>query len=396
MKLHLKSILIAPIALLIYSCVEEINLVDEVTFESVLVVEAIITNELKQQEVKLSRTTRLEDEESIFEYGATVKVIGNAMTYNFFESVPGVYKSINSFVASPDIDYQLEIALNNGEVYKSSLEQLTNQTVMDTVYASRSLNENNDEGVSIFIDAFDSTGNSIYYRYEFEETYKIIAPYWVAEDLECVPDDETGQINLVFSNRSQDEIICYNTVKSNDIIIINTKNLSEDRLDQFRVRFIDRDNYIMSHRYSIEVKQYIQSQGAYRYYEILKEASSASGGVLSQIQVGYLEGNMSNINNSDEKVIGYFEVSSIDIKRIYFNYEDIFPNEVLPPYAISCVPFSPDIRFLCDALSPSQGNKYYEENLNPDPTESFVYLVAAACGNCTVLGESSPPDFWIE
>ena len=62
------------------------------------------------------------------------------------------------------------------------------QTIeIEDVYAERIINENNSEGMAIFVDSFDPTGNSRYYRYELEETYRVIAPDWLPDDLEGVP-----------------------------------------------------------------------------------------------------------------------------------------------------------------------------------------------------------------
>ncbi len=394
MTSYIKYITFITTLLTLFSCVEEIELQTETIFEDVLVVEAKITNEFKQQEILLSRTYELESEGPAFERNATIKIIEGDMYYDFYESTAGTYVSNTPFAAKPNVNYKLEIVRSNGDAYESTVNTLTQQTQIDDVFFERGFNENEEEGVSVFVDSFDPTGNSKYYRFEYEETYKIVAPDWVETDMACVRDD-IGSINFVFSQRSIEELVCYNTVKSNTIIITNTNALAQDKLEQFRVRFINRDNYIMSHRYSIQVKQYVISEDAYRYYRILKDISSSES-VLSQNQVGHIEGNIYSLGNPNEKVLGYFEVASVDIKRIYFNYTDLFPNEFLPPYIISCVPFSPDIRFICDALSESQGNKYYGPNLNPDPSQSFVYLIAGECGNCKVLGTHTPPDFWEE
>jgi hypothetical protein len=56
----------------------------------------------------------------------------------------------------------------------------------------------------------------------------------------------------------------------------------------------------------------------------LKELSG-SDGILSQNQPGFFFGNIKSVENPNEKVIGYFEVSSVSSQRIFFNYEDVFP-----------------------------------------------------------------------
>jgi len=397
MKLYSQYILMF-VSIITFSCVEEIDLITETEFESALVVEATITNELIQQKVLLSRSFRLEANEPSPESNANVKVIdGNSISYNFQETEPGIYLSVNTFVAQPNLDYYLEVTTSDGKLYKSTTTQLTQQTQMDDLFFERGFNENGDEGVSVFVDSFDPTGNSKFYRYTYEETYKIIAPNWVAFDL--VPDAFIGCPNFELQIKNTEQQICFNTVKSNTIIIENTNIFVEDRIDDFRVRFINRNNFIMSHRYSILVNQYIQTREAHEFYSSLNELST-SDNILSNTQPGFVNGNLFSQSNTNEKVIGFFEVSSVNTQRIYFNYSDLFPDEVLPPFYISCNPFAP-VFCTPGGTSPllhsiTQGFKYFEDNENAEFGEGPYSLVAAACGNCTVLGKNVMPDFWVD
>ena len=59
------------------SCIEELNLETETVFENALVVEATITNEFKQQSVKLTRTYATGSSGPVVESDANVKIIGS-------------------------------------------------------------------------------------------------------------------------------------------------------------------------------------------------------------------------------------------------------------------------------------------------------------------------------
>ena len=65
--------IIAFISLLTFSCIEEIEFETE-TFESALVIEATITNEMKVHEILLSRTFRFEEDGPMPESGASVTI----------------------------------------------------------------------------------------------------------------------------------------------------------------------------------------------------------------------------------------------------------------------------------------------------------------------------------
>ena len=272
-------------------CVEGIGFSTETEFDSLLVIEATITNENKQQEIKLSRVYRLESDGLSPENGADISLVGSDGSHYVFQTgvVTGTYRSISSFAAQSNVDYHLEITTSDGKQYSSEIQQLTPVVRIDDLYVERNFNENEEEGVSIFVDATASNEESIYYRYEYEETYKVVAPLYSPLELVILNDDfdyppeifigntlqEIKDFFFLVQQRPEQEQICYNTVKSNNIILGNTNNLTDNDIDQFRVRFIGRQNYIMSHRYSILVRQYIQSQEANTYYRTLSEFANS-------------------------------------------------------------------------------------------------------------------------
>jgi len=399
-------------------CIDEIPIETVSEFESVLVVEATITNDFEQQEIKLSRSFALDSLGPPPEQSANVKVTGsNGFDMSFTETDSGLYKSNQPFAAEANVDYSLEIVTSDGRRYASSIMQLTQPTTIDDLYAERGFNENNEEGVSIRVDAYDPTGNSKFYRYTYEETYKIIAPkYSPLElvinnddfpyfpiDIEGLSQQELIEFFVIRDFRPEQEQVCYNTVNSNTIIIENTNQFEEDRINGFRVRFISQENYIMSHRYSILVNQYVQSSEAHEFYKSLKELSETET-IFATTQPGFLNGNMQALTNSDEKVVGFFEVVASDSKRIFFSYADVFPGEDLPPYYIQCdAIFTPDL-YSADPLtgeigySPLQeaitdGKQYWDENLDGGIGQPYQ-MVLPACGDCTVLGETQIPEFW--
>jgi len=419
-KDYIKSVCVL---LLCIGCVEEIPLESESEITNYLVIEATITDQLVKQRVQLTRTYGLEEEGPQPESNATIKVnISNGVEYEFEETNPGIYESIVEFRALADLDYNVEIITNNGSVYASEQEKLTPVSPINNLYVERGFDENGLEGISIFMDTFSSNENSLNYRYEYEETYKIIAPLYSPQELVILNDDFDYPPNFFAGNtvqeimeffflqqtREEQEQICYNTVLSNEIILASTADLSDNDIDQFRVRFIGRNNYIMSHRYSILVRQYVQSQEAFEYYRTLADFS-ISESVFSENQLGFLEGNVFSTSNQDEKVIGLFQVSSVSEERVYFNYSDLFPGEVLPPYVNSCDDFFTPILLKEDFFhniiaSPvidmlNQGFQFYDltnsMDFNPFSVTPYV-LVLESCGDCTVLGENVVPDFWEE
>jgi hypothetical protein len=389
---------LAMLSISLGSCVKEIDFETE-TFESALVVEASLTNEEKKHEIKLSRSYRFEDDGPAPETNAIVKVVSANGDILFEETEAGKYVSMAAFRAMPNINYVLQIKTDDGRSYKSNKTNLTQSTQIDNLYAIRETNDNGVNGMSIYIDTFDPTGNSSYYRYEYDETYKIIAPKWVDRDLEVVA-DVWPDCEVRFVPRP-DTRVCYNTISSIDNIQGSTAGLSEDRLTRFLVRKISSENYIISWRYSILIRQYVQSIEAYTYFETLSEYAG-DGSLFLQNQPGFISSNVESQSNAQEKVLGFFEVSSVSSKRIFFSYDDFYPNEPQPPYTVSCneLSFKIDLGHPDDLCGPLLGLidsgdvLFYRENEIPSPNEGPYYTVATECGDCTRLGITSVPDFW--
>jgi hypothetical protein len=303
-----------------------------------------------------------------------------------------------------DRSYQLIITSSNGRSYTSDPTRLTPVAVLDEVFAERITNEDGVEGMAIRVNGSSPSGNARNYRYEYEETYKIIAPRWTDKDL--IPDPDT-RCGVLVIRRENEEQTCYTTKPSNSIILMDTNDFGEDRVNDFMVRFINRDNYIITHRYSILVRQLVQSPEAYTYFETLNDFSGSES-LFSETQPGFLQGNVYSPDNPDEKVLGYFDVASVSQQRIFFDYEDFFPGEPLPPYVDNCTPFAPNIfgvtsgpvpeEFIPCVLKPmvELGLVSYLRD-NKDEIEGGPYIVVPrVCGDCTELGSNQIPEFWTE
>ncbi|MBL0735828.1 DUF4249 domain-containing protein [Flavobacterium sp. GN10] len=406
-KITYKISLFLILAFAISSCTEQ-YVFQNTDFESALVVEGTITNELKNQTIRLSQVYQLEESGPRFEKGASVFVLDDKGNEYQFTEKDTVYESITPFKAEPGRKYQLKIKTREGKNYTSDEQILTTETKIDNLTATVE-NVGGERGVQINVNSFDPNNTSKYYRYEYTETYKIIAPMWDSREaiivdipadpgnpIEGTPPSPASEV-IVVRPRNKETKTCFSSKKSNEIILNNTNSLSEDRV-HFPVRFISNQNYIITNRYTIFVKQYVQSLAAYTYYKTLKELSS-SGSVLSPKQPGFFYGNMRSVENPTEKVIGFFEVSAVSSERIFFNYADLFPNEPLPPYYetdcnirdfVDCIGDPPCAGVQLRTVIRSRELVHFSSNL------SSYGLVKPACGDCTTFSSNIVPPFWID
>lgn len=401
--MHKYRILLLAMFFLCFDCIEEIELKTQ-DFESVLVVEATITNEFKFQEIKISRTHLLEANEQIPENNANVTVIDNqGNTYNFTQNTEGTYISDIEFEASPNAIYTLLITTNDGMQYSSSETNLTPNAEISNLYAELT-NDTNGQKVTVFIDSNGIINDAKYFRYEYEETYKVKAPLHTNEDLIIynLGFEENGgisyEINIV--PREQEERICFSTHKSLEIIQSETSELEENIVSRLPIRRIDIDDSILMNRYSILVKQYTQSLESYTFYKIISQLGDLES-TLSENQPGFVSGNILGTNN-DKKVIGYFDVASFASSRIYFNFSDF--NLLPPDYFVECNIISLDYS---DNLGTAQDGDSNERVLlyglitdndfkfvGVGTSETVYLIVKPECGDCTSFSSNIQPDFW--
>jgi len=391
-------ILFLIIGIYFNSCIEPFDF-KTITFESALVVEATISNEVKHQEIRLSRTFKLEERESLEESGADVNIVDNLQnTYTFSETSAGKYVSNQAFGAIDDRAYQLKIVTDQGKSYSSKLTKLTNSSQIDKVYVEKTEDEN---GINIFVDSYNPNGNSRYYRFEYEETYKIIASKWAYQDLVVLSKDPPV---FDFVPRDENKRICYNTIYSKGILQTETNNFVDDRITKFHIKYISKDDYLIAHRYSMLLKQYVQSLDAYTFYKTLNDLSGSES-LFSENQPGFISGNLYSDDNPNEKVIGFFEVSSVATKRIFFSPSDInLWNPSVPAYPVSCDLIAPELKpkygkSLFDYLE-SGSLKYYLKNdgisIPLVPPGGPYIMVPSECADCTIIGTNIVPEFWIE
>lgn len=384
-KKYILSNAILALLFCLYGCTEPFT--GEVAgLEDILVVNGLINNENKRHQVLLSRPYRFDEDSPVPEENARVSINNDGQQIDFEEVEPGRYLSNMAFAAETDRSYSLSITTQNGRGYRSETMQLpVAETTIDKLYAERTVNDQGDEGMGIFVDTFDASSTSRFYRYEYEETYKIIAPFWSPLDVVFTIQLSTGPAFTVI-RREREEQVCYGTDQEKAIDVVNTLNLGEDRLSGYNVRFINRDNYILSHRYSILVRQYVQTPESFAYYEALRGLAQSATSVFTEDQPGFLAGNVFSVTDENENVAGFFEVAAVTEKRIFFDYGDFFPGEELPPYFQNCTVIDQSGEDLKSTLAREE-RVYFDGSYGTVPQ---------ACGDCNVLGSNKVPDFWLE
>ncbi|AUC14620.1 hypothetical protein BTO06_05470 [Tenacibaculum sp. SZ-18] len=388
--------------IILVSCVDSIDY-SSINFKSNLIVKAIITDEFKNHTVELSKSVPIDSEEIIKEINAVVKIKDDSGNiYDFNETEQGIYTSISPFKAEPNQSYTLEIQTSNGEKYSSSSQQLPTLANINNLTPSIDNNLDNNKVIVLTLDASGNSANGSYYRYEYDETYQIRPVVWNPKRIEVVSDTPPYAFKIV---EKEPEIygngFCYGNNKSKKILLAETTSLSSDEVKGYKIREIPVSSYVLGIRYSILIKQYVLNQNTNNYYQLLDKFSN-NDNIFTQTQVGNIPSNItSETNPIEDKVIGYFEVSSLTKKRFYFNREDItnlsfvnylgltgcneFPNPPLEDDSGG----SPLLEYL-------QTHILYDEPPGGigGGSDAPYELILRECGDCSQAGSVIKPDFW--
>lgn len=113
---------------------------------------------------------------------------------------------------------------------------------------------------------------------------------------------------------------CWRRHAPREIMIASTMGLAEDKLSEYSVFSTEnkRDERF-SILYSLTLFQERLTPEAYAYWLATQRNTSDAGGLMSA-QPSDLQGNISNVNNPDEKVIGYINASTVTRAQKYYRH----------------------------------------------------------------------------
>lgn len=389
---------IGSIGLLLISnaCTEPFN-ARSFSFERVIVVDGLITDENKFHQVKLTYTYPIGSNEEEGITNADVRLVDSNGRQVFYEEQdPGIYQSSLAFAGEVGKSYRLTFTTPDGRSYESDNQLLKASPPIDTIYNEYAIiNEESLNaqivGAQFFLDTRDDSRQSSFYRYEWKEDYKIIAPYpsrW---------EYFAGSDRL--ERRTESVHICFESETSGEINIGNSVGSSQNRLIAHPIRFVSIDNDKLRFRYALTVTQYSISENAHSFYRKIKE-SIESGGSLFDEQQGTITGNIRSLDDPFEAVLGYFEVAGVSQKRVFFNFEDLDDRLRRPSFRFDCRLIDlietprDSIRFIIGPNSPFRIVDFNEGLGLENP--SLVRIGIRNCTDCSWYASTEPPSYWIE
>jgi hypothetical protein len=215
-----------------------------------------------------------------------------------------------------DKSYILHIITPDGRNYESIPQEIPKGSPIDSVYFKnerfQSSSEYHEQGLQFYVDLIASEGSSEYYRWELEETYQFRSPLFI-DGLWDKWLDTIYRYEPTIDTLSR----CWKTEKISGLFSSSLGKLLVKQKIEIPLNYIAGRDPKLNHEYCLRVKQYPLSKEAFDYWSLLEEQNYENGS-LYESQPKQSISNIFNINNPDEKVLGYFWVSSFDEKRSFF------------------------------------------------------------------------------
>jgi hypothetical protein len=241
--------------------------------------------------------------------GAAIVLYGNSgSSQSYSEVQPGVYQiDATSFSATPGERYFIEIQLPNGKTYRSRPELLPLSMPKDSTYYEFYQKTRFEGGVqlkssiiAIFADTHVAPSDSpLFLRWDAEEIYMF--------EETPVPNPLTGTIPLpcfVTGYPDPQRINIFSGAAGSDLKLLH--NLVAER---------EIDNTFLARHYFIVNASSI-SADAYLYWRQVNGLINKTGS-LFDTPPAPVRGNVYNVEDQQEQVLGFFEVSNTTVSRIF-------------------------------------------------------------------------------
>jgi Domain of unknown function (DUF4249) len=351
-----------------------------------LVIEGVVHNGNDTTIIKLSRTTKLNNRTVQSEKGALIEIHGkDNSVYMLTEKAAGEYRA-DHLDLDKNQQYLLEIKTADGRKYRSEYVPVIANPPIDSISW---LQENG--GLQLNVSTHNPLNNTRYYQWEYVETWEINSQYFSSMKYQ-IQQFPTYQIyDVVFRKpltHDKDSSIyyCWQYHKSGNLLLRSTARQTQDIINLPLV-FIPHASRHLSVLYSIDVKQYGWSKTGYEYLEGMKKNTESIGSVFDA-QPSQLTGNIHNVNDQTEPVIGFFNISPLQEKRIFLRNIDFSDWG----YKTDCS----QIKIV------NSSDSIKRDGIGLVPVEGFTFnglivefwAAKEDCVDCTLVGSNIKPYYW--
>jgi len=369
-----------------FACKERFNPPEVDTNLNYLTVEGLInTSGIDSTIIRVNRTVKLTSKVAIqpeLRAILTIESNDNLIKRNLVERGNGIYYAL-PFALDATKQYRLRIRTSGGKEYLSDYTEVKVSPPIDAV--GFEAQTNGVPGVQIFANTHDDSNKSLYYKWDFVETYQYNANNFSSY---IVENKSFRQRNLP----SEDIFTCWRNINSNAVVLASSAKLTKDVINKAPILKIPPRNERLEIKYSIIVNQQVLTKEAFEFWEILKKNTEQVGSIFDA-QPSQLPGNIHSVSNPSEIVIGFISVGTVQHKRIFIASQDV-PREfrylnpgACPVDTIASKDFA-SVFFIANQI-PING---LGSPGSPVPT---AYTTApTSCIDCRLKGTNIQPAFW--
>jgi hypothetical protein len=353
-------VLISLIVGLVIACVdpEEIDLPGRV---DVIVVDGTITNLAEPQIIRLNRS-KADPVTGRFSTlpitKAQVSVMkDSSVTFDCHETVDGSYQLPSDFRGQVGHAYQLRFTLSDGMQYASNQQVMQSVAAIASIHAEfnpNSLPANQFSGYrgghDIFIDSQDPASQHNYYRWDwtlYERQYWCrtcqqgvyaphkVLPHTYLNEYYFVAGNELFEDCFVPPTDNQDNgapyvpkgywyydyqcrTTCWEILSSYTIDVFDDIYSDGGLIGRRKVAAIP---FYQHAPCLVDVRQFSLTADAYRYYKLFAQQTQASGG-LADTPPTVLAGNVHQVSDARNKVIGFFTASAVSLIHQWLDRKD--------------------------------------------------------------------------
>lgn len=342
--------------------------------KEILVVEGYIDG-ANETNIYISRVRSMGKFDTSFQ-----KFVTNAVVY-IEDDRGGQYRLQNrgdgsyagNYRLNPTARYRLYIQTAGNKQYVSAFVDFKESPVIDSIsYRIES------QGARFFVSTHDNSNRSKFYRWKYEETWEFHSYY----PTEFEYDRELRRVvdlrDSIYS--------CWQFENSTKILVNSTVNQSRDVMENVPLLLIPNGSQKLSYKYSLKVRQFVMDSLGYDYYRQLKTNTEETGSIFDP-QPGNLKGNIQNMNDPDEIVVGYIGAGNSAERREFFtipwNYRNTQCSETIT------VPGNRDsMDFYFKLLN------YWPILESMDGPVTNWLAAPASCVDCRTAGTNVKPAYW--
>lgn len=257
----------------------------------------------------------IDDQGKVFEFYDQIESNNQIITREGYN-----YRSVEKIKAQLGRKYKLSVEILDGRKYESSFESIVSVSKIEKVsteFRELPLFSRLRGQYNVFIDTQDSPENKNFYKWD---TYHVKQINYCRE---WYIFGQGGAVTQSLVDNCCEP--CYEKIKVDDIYeLANDRLINGNKITKKYVTSVPFDN---TTPYYLVVNQYSLTENAFKYWSTVKAQSKNSGGLFDATPQS-IKGNLKNISNEEEEVLGLFYVSDVSELEININRNRTNPKPI--------------------------------------------------------------------